>query len=72
MSSLKCTDLVVMSTIDTRTGRILNDTPNFPAATEVTRPGDSFARRFCWLHDIHSLFKKLIEDGKGRGMMELC
>ena len=50
MSSLKCTDFIVMSTIDTRTRRILNDTPNFPGATQITRPGDSLARRLGLLH----------------------
>lgn len=50
MSSLKCTDFIVMSTIDTRARRILNDTPNFPGATKVTRPRDPLARRFCLLH----------------------
>ena len=60
MPSLKRTNLVVMSTVDTRTRRILDDTPNFPGATEVTGPGDSFARRLCLLH-IESLI--LLQSG---------
>lgn len=60
MSSLKRTDLVVMSTIDTRISRILNDASHLARATKITSPRDSFACSFCRLHCVRYL--ELVEN----------